>query len=177
MAVHRSASGPLDLTVDTASFGALFSRSSQVEPKLKTALRRRIRDAAKGLAQEVQQEARKPGEGAQVDAGSVRQRRAAPGRTGSSGLREGIAARVAVQIMTGQSREGVRISSSGLLAGAWQAQSGWRHPVFGNRSVWAQQRGRPGYFYRTIGRGSPRVKSAVEAAMTEAVASLGGGGS
>lgn len=143
------------MTVDTTSFRALFSRSSQVEPKLRTALRRNIRNAAKGLADEVKAEAQ---------AGQYQT---------NAGLRSRIASGVKVAILTGANREGVRITSSGLLAAGWQSPKGWRHPVFGgNKRV--QQFGRPGYFYRTIGAGAPRVRTAVEQAMAEAVASMGG---
>lgn len=144
------ASDPIGLTVDTASFRELFARSSQVQPKLRAALRRRIRDAAKGLAGEVQSEVGGRGEG----------------------LRAGIAAGIKVDVMTGAAREGVRIRSTGPLAQAWESSRGWRHPVFGH-DVWVRQQGHP-YFRRTIFEGRDKVREAVEAAMTEAVESLKG---
>ena len=142
------------MQVDTTSFRGLFGKSSKVEPRLRTALRRKIRTAANGLVTEVQQAARTGG----------------PSR---AGLRDSIAAGIKAQIMTGTAREGVRITSSGLLAAGWQAEKGWRHPVFGRRER-VQQMGRPGHFYQTLAHGAPRVKAAVEAAMREAAAALEG---
>lgn len=162
MAVRQGgASAGLTVEVDTKDFRTLFSRSSQVEPKLRTALRRNIRDAAKGVAEEVKAEA--------MGQGVTSARRAR-----SRGLRASIAASVKVGILTGASRQGVRITEGAPMGAAWQADRGWRHPVFGSRSAWARQVGRPGYFYRTIGAGAPRVRSAVEDAMNEAVKSLEG---
>lgn len=49
----RQSSGSAEFTVDTRDFRELFARSSKVEPKLRTALRRRIRDAAESVADDV----------------------------------------------------------------------------------------------------------------------------
>ena len=186
----RQSSGSAEFTVDTRDFRELFARSSQVEPKLRTALRRRIRDAAKGVAEDVKAEALQPGEGVGTKDGwtprlvrtkkgtRVRLERRyayAAGRGRSTGLRRGIAAAVRVGILTGNARSGVRITTNAPLAGAWQARRGWRHPVFGDRDAWVQQRGRPDYFYGTVWDGRERVRSAVEGAMQEAADSLKGG--
>ena len=158
----RQSSGSAEFTVDTKDFRTLFARSSKVEPKLRTALRRRIRDAAKGVAEDVKAEALKPGE-----------TRSAHPR--STGMRARIAGSVKVGILTGNARSGVRITTNAPLAGAWQARRGWLHPVFGDRDAWVQQRGRPDYFYGTVWDGRERVRSAVEGAMQEAADSLKGG--
>ena len=92
----RQSSGSAEFTVDTRDFRELFARSSKVEPKLRTALRRRIRDAAKGVAEDVKAEALKPGE-----------TRSAHPR--STGMRARIAGSVKVGILTGASRQGVQI--------------------------------------------------------------------
>ncbi|WP_030682171.1 hypothetical protein [Streptomyces cellulosae] len=42
---------------------------------------------------------------------------------------------------------------------------GWRHPVYGNREVWAQQRGKPEWFDRSFEGRESHYKEAVEAAM------------
>ena len=81
---------------------------------------------------------------------------------------------VKVGILTGNSRSGVRITTNAPLAGAWQARRGWRHPVFGDREAWVQQKGRPDFFYGTVWAGRDRVKAAVEEAMKEAADSLKG---
>lgn len=185
----RQSSGAAEFTVDTKDFRVLFARSSQVEPKLRTALRRRIRDAAKGVAEDVKAEALKPGEGVGTKDGwtprivrtkkgtRVRMERRyaySAGRGRSTGLRQNIAGAVKVGILTGNARSGVRITTNAPLAGAWQARRGWRHPVFGDREAWVQQKGRPDYFYGTVWGGRDRVKTAVEAAMKDAADSLKG---
>ncbi|MGW0537808.1 hypothetical protein [Streptomyces sp. NPDC003032] len=43
--------------------------------------------------------------------------------------------------------------------------SGWRHPVFGDREVWVQQRGKLGWFDRSFQGREGLYKEAVEAAM------------
>lgn len=43
--------------------------------------------------------------------------------------------------------------------------SGWRHPLFGNREVWVQQRGKIGWFDRSFQGREGLYKQAVEAAM------------
>lgn len=188
----RQSSGSAEFTVDTKDFRTLFARSSKVESKLRTALRRRIRDAAKGVAEDVKAEALKPGEGVGTKAGwtprivrtkngtRVRMERKydySTGRGRSTGLRQNIAGAVKVGILTGNSRSGVRITTNAPLAGAWQARRGWRHPVFDDRDTWVQQKGRPDYFYGTVWDGRDQVKSAVESAMQEAADSLRGGAS
>lgn len=45
--------------------------------------------------------------------------------------------------------------------------SGWRHPVFGNREVWAQQRGKLEWFDRAFRGREGLYKEAVEAAMND----------
>lgn len=164
----RQSSGSAEFTVDTRDFRELFARSSKVEPKLRTALRRRIRDAAKGVAEDVKAEALKPGEGVGTKAGWT------PRIVRTTGLRQNIAGAVKVGILTGNSRSGVRITTNAPLAGAWQARRGWRHPVFGDRDTWVQQKGRPDFFYGTVWAGRDRVKAAVEEAMKEAADSLKG---
>lgn len=186
----RQSSGSADFTVDTKDFRELFARSSQVEPRLRTALRRRIRDAAKGVAEDVKTEALQPGEGVGKKGGwtprtvrtktgtRVRLERRydySAGRGRSTGLRQNIADAVKVGILTGNARSGVRIATNGTLAGAWQARRGWRHPVFDDRVAWVQQKGRPGYFYGTVWAGRDHVRGAVEAAMQDAIDSLKGG--
>ena len=142
--------GALDVRVEAPSFRELFGKSSQVDRKLKAALRRNIRKAAGEVADDMRSEV---GDGA------------------AGGLRSGIRSGIKVDIMTGTNRrEGVRIRSTGPLAAAWEARGGWRHPVFGG-DVWVHQQGRP-YFLSSVAKGQDKVRASVEAAMREAVESL-----
>lgn len=151
------------LRVEADDFKRLFARSSQVDTKLRTALRRNIRDAATVAVADVQR----------TVLGTPVTRSAQPR---SRGLRAGIAAGVKVSIMTGNTRVGVAVTSRGFLARAYDKPGprGWRHPVFGNTGVWVSQVGRPGYFTQVIPKHQPQITVAVRAAMQEAVDSLKG---
>jgi hypothetical protein len=46
------------------------------------------------------------------------------------------------------------------------SDKGWRHPVFGNREDWVDQKGQP-YFGQTIKRRAPEFRRAIEKAMGE----------
>jgi len=151
-------SGAVTVHADTTEFKRLFAKSSQVEAKLKTALRRNIRQAAGVAADAVKSE------------------------VGSGNLRSKIAAGVSVKVMTGV-RAGVTIVASSKAMGpgqeslvrAWTKRAGWRHPVFG---TWLPdvppQVGNPGFFDRPITGRKEQIRKAVEAAMVEAAASLKG---
>lgn len=46
----------------------------------------------------------------------------------------------------------------------WDSETGWKHPVFGNRKIWVSQRGHP-YFRSTVYRSKDELKGAVLGAM------------
>ena len=144
---------------DVSEFKRLFDKSSQVDKKLMTALRRNIRVAGEKAADASRRE---------VDSGGG----------SKTGLRMGIAAGIKVKVMTG-ARAGVTIvaSSAQMPAGkeslvrAWESAKGWRHPVFGNTGAWTVQHGHP-YFAKPIFNQRDSVRTAVETAMEEAARSL-----
>lgn len=154
--------GPGGVTVstraDVSDFKRLFDKSSQVDKKLMTALRRNIRIAGEKAADDARLE---------VDSGAG----------SKTGLRIGIAAGIKVKVMTG-ARAGVSIvaSSAQMPAGkaslvrAWESKKGWRHPVF-DTGAWVDQSGHP-YFRKPIFAKRDVVRAAVEAAMEEAARSL-----
>jgi hypothetical protein len=192
---HAAGAHSITTHADTASFRRLFEKSSQVEGKLKTALRRNIRIAAETLADAARLEVTN-----------------SPGGTVSAkphhkGLRLAIAAGIKVKVMTG-ARAGVTIvaGTSQMPAGeeslvrAWEGSKGWRHPVFGTDKqiaaftakqkithargghgrawTWTRQGAGPPlqlghpYFAKPIYDGRSAVTTAVEAAMREAAQSL-----
>lgn len=55
-----------------------------------------------------------------------------------------------------------------LAARRTNRRKGWRHPVFGNTEVWAQQTGQPDWFDGPMRRGRSGYRRAVIAAMSEA---------
>jgi hypothetical protein len=152
--MRRSTKAGVTTDVKTADFKRLFDKSSQVDKKLKTALRRNIR---------------------KVGSEAVEAVRNAVG-TGPS-IRSNIAAGVQLKVMTG-TRAGVAIvaSSSQMEPGkerlvrAWEASKGWRHPVFAT-DAWVPQQGNP-YFRKTIFSRRAQVRAVVEQAMQEALKSL-----
>lgn len=141
--------------VDDSDFRRLFARSSSVEPKLRTALRRNIRVAGKDVVIAMQSEVR---------SGTYATNR---------GLRDRIAAGMSLSILTG-SKPGVMIRSAPTamqaneksMVAAWQSQKGWRHRVF-NKDVWVTQMGRP-FFFSTVAAHRDQVTGVVRAAMVEA---------
>lgn len=151
------------LSADAEQFRALFGKTSQVEPKLKAALRKRMKAAADLAAADVRSEVTK-----------------APrshGR-GSRGLRKGIAAGIKVTISASPTKVGVAIQATSSkmpltdmkpLVRAYNKPT-FRHPVFGT-GTWVQQPGRP-YFKKPIEARQGDVQAAVEAAMRDAIESL-----
>lgn len=139
----------------------LLGKSSQFEAKQKTALRKRIREAAGPTAAAVRVAAlREP-----VERGNPPDEH--------TGLRAGIASSVRVQILAGK-RAGVAIRTSGRMARAWESGKGWRHPVFGDRdAAWQPQKGRPRFFAGTIWGQRNRTRRAVEQAMRDALDTMG----
>lgn len=89
--------------------------------------------------------------------------------------RGGLAAQVAkepqrVQVRTGASTAGVRIVVGRGKGGARGANRGVvRHPVFGNRDVWVDQKVEPGWFDDPIKGSAPAVRRDIEKAMQTVV--------
>jgi len=164
--VPRPAKAELELRADVSQFKTLFARSSQVAPQLRTNLRRDIRNAAKLIANEIKA------------AVLEEPRRPSSHSTKHTGLRQNIAAGIGVSILTGNTKIGVSIISSGknlpesarTLVRAYDRAGGWRHPVF-LTGKWVTQYGRP-YFASVIAKSSTRVTAVVEKAMAEAAQSL-----
>lgn len=107
-----------------------------------------LRDAADGLAKRAEAEVMR-----------------IPATTGqSSGLRRRVAKGVGTKI----TRSGVQITTSMNerdevnLPAYLDSQSGWRHPVFGNRHVWVRQDTGGSWFRATIERGQPEIQQRLE---------------
>ena len=95
---------------------------------------------------------------------------ALPARPQAGGLAKRVAkAPQRVQVRTGAQTAGVRMVVGKSNSGARGADRGVvRHPVFGNREVWASQRVLPGWYSRTIERNRRKVLPALEKAMEKA---------
>jgi hypothetical protein len=78
------------------------------------------------------------------------------------------------QVMTGRNRYGVRIVVVGKRgAGARATNRGViRHPVFGNRDRWVNQRVPKGWFDDTMRREAPAIRKDVEAAINRTLTEI-----
>lgn len=131
---------------------------------LQKRMRREIRQASRPVVRDVQQAVRS------VEVTSPKGGHQRPDR--STNLRERVARATGVST----TQHGVRFRVSAAKVGDYgvklpkylDASLGnyerWRHPVFGNREVWAQQRGEP-YFGVTITRHARDFRRAVQQAM------------
>lgn len=151
--------------VDASQLRRLAGKSSELEPKLKTALRRRLRAAAAPAASDVK--------------AAILQTPASGGNSGKhTGLRENMAAGVKVLVMAGK-KAGVTIQTSASalpanqksLVRAYGKKKGWRHLTFGH-DPWQTQKGSPNYFYKPLGKHRAQFTAAARAAMSEAAQSL-----
>ena len=171
----------LPLTADARQFKELLGKTSAFEPKLRTALRKRIRaEADKGAKEAREEVAKAPG----TVAGRTRVNLGTRGFQSHKGLkargvRQGIAAGIKVQVAANGSRKvGVFIRSTGaglppsqrFMVRAWDKEAGWRHPVFGT-SEWVQQKGRP-YFGSVIAKREQEIAEGVKRALDEAARTL-----
>lgn len=96
----------------------------------------------------------------------------------SSGLRARVAAATRISILG----SGIRIRVEGKrvdpvygrsLSYGLDGLGRWRHPVFGNREVWEQQRGQE-VFYSTLRRYETRWRAGIEQAMEETARQIQG---
>lgn len=85
-----------------------------------------------------------------------------------TGQHSGLRTRVARGVGSKITRTGVQITSSmnerdeANLPAYLDSQSGWRHPVFGNRHVWVRQMTGGSWFRATIERGQPEIERRLE---------------
>lgn len=154
---------PIELDVETREFVELSQHLAKFAPELRKQMRKRLTTAARPAVKAVRAEVR-----------------SAPTAGGQSrGLRAGIAKGIRTDLSDRGNRfVGLRIraTSSGLSASQKGMQRkynlpSFRHPVFGDRSVWVEQAGHP-YFYEPIRKHHPAMRAAFEAAVAEAVAEI-----
>ena len=92
-----------------------------------------------------------------------------------TGLRDSIAAASGSSVAAGDRKVELafKVRASQLppsqrkLPRRWDAEGGWKHPVYGNRNVWVRQVGHP-YFRKTIYRNRDDVAAGVVTAMSAA---------
>jgi hypothetical protein len=149
--------------------------------ELRKNLRRTVVDAGKPILADVQSAVRNLQVSAGHGGGAAQRRAHNASRSKSEkakaralrrggGLRQTVASATKMQVIA----RGVRfyVDSKRLpvdqrtLPARLDSQKGWRHPVFGNRSQWVDQKGGP-WFVETLKKKAPQFRSAVVQAMED----------
>lgn len=137
---------------------------------LRREMRKEIREAGKPVVEDVRRAVMA------VDVTSSRGGTAPPDT--STGLRARVARATGLSITANGIRirvSGRRMGGDARLAKYLDASLGsyarWRHPVFGNRDVWVEQRGEP-YFFNTIRNHTRDFRKAIDDAMAKTAAKI-----
>jgi hypothetical protein len=162
------------LRVDGPDFARLLNALKEADKQAATRIRRELREVGKEAARSAQDKVRED---------------PVPDAPGSVGTREAIARGIKVQVRTGATAQGVRISASSAnlpqerkrMMRLYNKEAGWRHPVFARtksaggwrgllgarEAVWVHQKGNP-YFGSVIEKHRPQAEAALKRAMDEA---------
>jgi hypothetical protein len=136
----------------------------------------------KSVTRGVRKSIRKIGEGATTGVKKTLRLPAPSDGEGGPGSREALAGGTRVTVSFSQRSAGAKIVTSGArlahkgFAAAYDMPS-FRHPVYGNKSAWVNQEGRP-YFGSVITEylDGPKAKKELEAVLDDAVKAIGGRG-
>lgn len=109
----------------------------------------------------------------------ARARKAPVKGTGHTGLRGRVAKTITTTVGVTPTRVYARLAASGKkmpsgqrsLPAMLEGTKPWRHPVYGNRNVWAQQSPHP-YFDPAVKAGAPGVNRAIDAAIDKAASHI-----
>jgi len=137
---------PIEVSADQRDFAAFLGKTSTLDRKLKTSLRKRVREAGQEAAKAVQAEVAKPplhkGKGTRIE-----------GKAQSRGLRSKIAQGVTTSIATtSPDKAGVVVKASAKALPAdqkrllkkYNSEKGWRHPSIGAARRIGRAKGRAG---------------------------------
>jgi gas vesicle protein len=152
---------PFSLRVETHDGLAALVRAIRAEEdgkELRKELAKNMRDALKPGAQEAKSSIMS------MSSGGLRT---------SPALRSSVAKKIRPEVKLGGRWSGARVKAfkTKNVRGFPNAPkrlnraSGWRHPVYGNREVWVQQRGKVDWFDRAFNGREGVYKAAVEQAM------------
>ena len=140
--------------VVTSNIREVMARLKEFDPALARETRRRLRRSGDEAI------ARMRGVLAQPPPGG--------GRGESTGARDQAASALTVRVMTGKRQQGVRIVGSREPFAKSYNKRSWRHPVYGNREVWAEQEGRP-YFGSVVAQEAPAMREEIAEALQDAL--------
>lgn len=156
------------VVIDPAEWFRFKQELDRFDPALAKALRKRIRNAGMIAAEQVKATLAMPSPGGGPDDGASRAALIAATRVSVSFAKRAAGAK----ITTGSSK--LDAAHKGLLK-VYNKKT-FRHPVFGDRSNWVAQEGRP-YFGTVIQKALDRALiNEVQAALAEAAAAIGAKG-
>lgn len=135
------------LELNPQSFRGLMAAIKEFDPALATATRRRLRKAGEAVIPDMR---------ARVLAG------------GRGPTHQAVARAIRTRVLTGKRRQGVQIQSAGGAMARMFNKPKWRHPLFGNKTVWYEQTGHP-YFGNTIRGHEDELRQAVLDALGDAL--------
>jgi hypothetical protein len=143
----------------------LKEAGGETEKGLRSELRKGLRKSATPMLRAVQDRVRSISVKGVKGGGKWARYFHKPKARGGIGLRATVASAMQVQVKTtGNPQVTLRVNSSRLpadqrnLPDHMNKASGWRHPVFGDNDVWAQQLGEP-YWEPTLNPFGPKVRS------------------
>ena len=153
------------VVLDPRSLSTTLRSIKEFSPALATATRRRLRAAGEGIVKDMR---------SAVTSGRL------GGAGPSSGMRQGVAAGLKVAVVAGQTRQGINIvavsdkmpAGKAAMVKAWNSKS-FRHPVFGDRSTFVSQAGRP-YFGSVIASKKDDMAQAIQLALNDALREING---
>lgn len=156
----------IEIKLNPAQLAATLKAVKAFSPALATATRKRLR----GVGAEIVSAMQVAVMGA-TGAGPKRLR----GKQAPHSMRRGIAAGTKMVIVAGTTRQGISIvtSSAKLPPGKFAMVKAWnkptfRHPVFGDRSTFVQQPGRP-YFGSVAMAKKSKVAAAMQQVLDDAI--------
>ena len=196
MASVRGRSGDMSITVDARQLERKMSElKRQVPPAMSKAINKRLTQAVKPLVKAQRDEVKAvstsvsstgAGSATRYDAARKSRRNQGPltlrqhtSLMGRSGLRESVARTVrVVNRSRGQSHqltvksEGSRMPGGQRMLPVHMNKGTWRHPVFGNRNAWVDQKVTPGWFDKPVETHRNRIFEQIERAIDDALRSL-----
>ncbi len=175
----------------TSNIRQVLADLKQIDPRLTTATRRKLRQSGDEAIAEMRSVLAQPSQGVvtrtttslarRSDGSGPRRLRvtsfatAAASRTRSRGARAAIAAGLRTRVVAGESRQKVRITGPGDAFARSYNMPLWRHPIRFNPATtskndvpWVTQAGRP-YFGTVVGRRWREIRKNIEDALTEAL--------
>lgn len=145
--------GDLRVEVDQVQFRDLMAGIRRFSPALATTTRRNLRRVGDEMVRDMR---------ARIMAG------------GGGKTSQAVARGIRTRVFTGARKQGVQISAAGPAPmSRLLNKSSWRHPVFGRRSMWVTQQGRPFFGVSIRGR-EAELREAVLDALDEALKAMRG---